>query len=362
MADHSQCEAKRLSSRESTGRQRAPHVVFLHRGGEPDRHAGFAGNLDERRRRIQLEGIRGLECRRESRTSFAELRTNLLEFGTHRRFPVPASALNAGSAPSLDGLRHDRDAFLSSRLLSRRLQRLENAIRSMTVDDLDGEPHRFEFSSDHVGTLQIRDLIRLTEAVAVEDGDHRREAVVGDEVRRFPDLTLAALTVADDAEDPLVDLVEPRRDRKAGGDRETLPQRTGGRIEERESLHGIRMAVDHRIVGTQRETILPSHRPQRLARPSDRHTNVRTRGVDDRDRVPLAEHQPIRRRISRVVRKPLHVVVHQHGHEVTEAQCRRRMSTSGRSRHVQGEKIKINGLGVNCCFEGHSASFWGNRL
>ena len=42
---------------------------------------------------------------------------------------------------------------------------------------------------------------------------------------------------------------------------------------------------------------------------------------------------------------------------MTKAQCGGGMPTSGRGRHIEREKIKINGLGMNSGFKGQSAPF-----
>src|SRR5690606_11962782 len=109
------------------------------------------------------------------------------------------------------------------------------------------------------GGLLRADLVRLRPDVAVEDGAHGLEVVILDEVDRFPDLTLARLTVADDAEDPLVEAVDLRRRGEAGGVAEALAERPGGGVKEREALDRVGVAVDDRVDGAERHRVVAGH-------------------------------------------------------------------------------------------------------
>src|SRR4030095_3362758 len=95
---------------------------------------------------------------------------------------------------------------------------------------------------------------------AVEDRQDVGEFVVRDEVNRFPDLTLARLTIAHDAVDTLVQIILARCNSQAGGDRKTLAKRPGRGIEEWKAFHRIRMTIDHRVVGSECHEIIFGHR------------------------------------------------------------------------------------------------------
>ena len=232
----------------------------------------------------------------------------------------------------------------------------------MSIHRLDVEPDRFQFRAGDLGPLEIRDLVRLPVSVAVEDRHDRRQSMVDDEFDRLPDLPFAAFSVSDDAEDPLVDLIEASGDRESRGDRESLTQRTGGGVEEGKALDRIGMTVDHRRVVAQCETVLPGHRTELIAIAPDAHAQISTSRVDHRHRVPLAQHESIRSGIPWIRGRPAHVVVHQDGHQMPDAHGTGRMAASRGGGHVECEEIEINGLGVNCGFEGHLAPFRGDRL
>ena len=193
--------------------------------------------------------------------------------------------------------------------------------------------------------LRRRDIVALAQRVAVEDGDHPAEALIGAEIHRFPDLSFARLAVADDAEDALRHAVEPRRAPEPRRDRQALAQRSGRRVEERKAKRRIGMAVDRRPDLAERHQVALRHRPA-LAVGLERDAEIGARGIKDRHRVPFAQDQPVGPRIVRLGRRPAHHAVHQHRDEMRERQRRRRMAAARRRGGADREPPQVDCLGM----------------
>ena len=135
--------------------------------------------------------------------------------------------------------------------------------------------------------------------------------LIGAEIQRLPDLSLAQLAVADDAEDALRHAVKPRGACEPRRHRQALSERSGRSIEERKTKHRIGMSVDRRADLAERHQVALRHRPA-LAVGLERDAEIGACGIDDRHRVPLAQDQPVGRRVVWIVRRPAHHAVHQH--------------------------------------------------
>ncbi len=162
----------------------------------------------------------------------------------------------------------------------------------VTIDVQDVETGCFEPGPGPLRTLLFADGTGLPVCVAVEDRQDVGQIVVHDEVERLGDLSLAGFTVADDAEDPLVEPVQAGRKTETGRGRESLTQRTSRGIEEGESLPGVRVAVERRIGGTELVEIGHRRRPS-FPVTSDVGTEIREGGVDDRHGVAFGEDEPV---------------------------------------------------------------------
>jgi hypothetical protein len=120
----------------------------------------------------------------------------------------------------------------------------------------------------------------------------------------------------------------------------------------------VRVPVDWRVDLAQPHHVCARHRPGggavvRLPDRRDRRAEVRQGGVDDRHRVPLAEHEAVAGRVPRVLRIPAHLVVHQHGDEVRERQRGRRVPAPRRRRHLQRQSAQVNGFAMDGGGEAH---------
>ena len=252
-----------------------------------------------------------------------------------------AGAAEARHAPSLDGARDHRER---PRIL-RDAERAFDRRRIVAVDDFGPRAERRRLRREMLPVLRRRDIVALAQRVAVEDGDHPAEALIGAEIHRFPDLSFARLAVADEAEDALRHAVDPRRAREPRRHRQALAQRPGRSVEERKAKHRIGMAVDRRPDLAQRHQVALRHRPA-LAVGLERDAEIGARGINDRHRVPLAQDQPVGRRIVGIGRRPAHHAVHQHRNEVRERQRGRRMAAARRRGGADREPPQVDCLGM----------------
>ena len=147
----------------------------------------------------------------------AQVPRHLVELGEHacqrlgfHRRAVMAGTAKARHAPSLDGARDHRERPLILRDAERTFDRR----RIVAVDDFGPRTERCRLRREMLPVLRRRDIVALAQRVAVEDGDHPAEAVIGAEIQRFPDLSFARLAVADETEDALRHAVNPRRARE----------------------------------------------------------------------------------------------------------------------------------------------------
>jgi hypothetical protein len=132
----------------------------------------------------------------------------------------PSAACRASRRPGCDGAPQPFTVFATTAIgvalgtgpLRERIERVLDLVRRVPVDRPHLEPRTPRASTrEPLGALLIAHAPRLPVLVAVEDRQHVRQLVVDDEVERLGDLPLARLTVADDAVDPLVEPVHPRR-------------------------------------------------------------------------------------------------------------------------------------------------------
>ena len=93
----------------------------------------------------------------------------------------------------------------------------------------------------------MRDSGRLPVTVTTENGADVVELLVNDKIGCLPNLSLARFAVTDDAVDSLVDSVGASGERKARRYRQSLTERTGGGVEERETLSRVGMAVQNAV-------------------------------------------------------------------------------------------------------------------
>ncbi len=274
------------------------------------------------------------------------------------RGAVMAQALFCFGAPALDRLGHDRQRAVAvlndGQLIQHRLDRQ----RIMAINHTNGEAVRAQFFGEHLAALLGADVVALRKRVAVEDRDDVGQRLVDDVVAGLPDLPFTALTVADDAVDVARRLVELRRRPQAGGDGQALPQAPRCGIKEGESKLRMRMAVDGRVDITQGHRIRLGHRTH-FAVEFDKNAQVRARGIDNRHRMPLAQHQPVGRRVAGALRVVAHLVVHEDRDEVAQAHGRRGMAGARGTGHPHAELGQFNGFGVDGVRETHVRSPWG---
>ena len=226
----------------------------------------------------------------------------------------------------------------------------------MSIDALDHETRRLELVRQLLSRLLGTDRARLPEAVAVENRQDVGQRPVDNEVNRLGDLALARLPVADDAVDPLVQPIVPRRDPQARGHREPLSQRTSRGVEKGKPFHGAWVTVQARISLPEGHDVVDRHGPDLVAQ-SEGHPEVTEGGVQDGNRMALGEDEPVGGRVTGVLRQPPHRVVQEDGHDVAKAQAAGGMAAAGCLAHVEAQMIELDRLRVNGCFKRHPLPF-----
>ena len=230
---------------------------------------------------------------------------------------VPARAGHARRAPALTA-RATSHRLSSPHALAELVEHALDLRGVVPVDRPHVEARGLEPRLDLLRALLRAHAVGLPVLVAVEDGQNVVEFLIDDEVQRLGDLPLTALPVADDAVHPLVHLVQTCRRGDPRRDRQSLPQRARRGIEEREALHRVRVAVEFRVPISQGLDVLGLEAPAVVRVLADHEAEFARRGVDDRDRVALGEHQTIRRGVVGVIGRIAHGREHQDRDDVPE--------------------------------------------
>ena len=216
------------------------------------------------------------------------------------------------------------------------------------------EAEGLELVGDAFGGLLVGDAAGLAVGVAIEDGQHIGELVLGDVVEGLGDLALAGLAVADDAVDAPVEPVEAGGLAEPGGDAQALAQRAGGGVEEGEALHGVGVPVELTLKLAEVLEVRGGQLAAARGVLAVEDAELGGGGVDRGDRVALAEHEPVAGGVVGVVGAPAHGVEHQHGDQVRDAQGAGRVAAAAGGGHLEAELADLDRLGVDRCFKGHA--------
>ena len=131
------------------------------------------------------------------------------------------------------------------------VQDLDDFLDVVAVNFLDAPAKRLEPVAIHVNVMTERRGFALAEAVRVHDGDQIIQFVISGERRRFPDRALGDFAVAEQDVGVVIQIIQPRGARHADADAETLAERAGRHVHEREARRG--MAFEFAVQLPERE-------------------------------------------------------------------------------------------------------------
>ena len=116
-------------------------------------------------------------------------------------------------------------------------ERAQDRIEVVAVDAPDLPAEAAEALVDRLDAHDVLGVAVDAQAVAVDDADQALQPEMARRHRRFPDLALVQLAVAQHAVDPVVALLHPAGKRHADRDREAVAERAGAEVDALDLLH-----------------------------------------------------------------------------------------------------------------------------
>jgi len=186
--------------------------------------------------------------------------------------------------------------------------------------------------------------------------------MVGHEVHRLPDLTLAGFAVTHDDVNLPIDAALSGGQRQPRADAETLPERTGRRVEEREALGRVGMTVERAVGLAQCSEIGRAQRPRRRPILAHDAAEIGIGRIDGGHGMALRKHEPVIARVPGIGRIVAHHVVHERDDEMDDRQRAAGMTGACRGRHAHHFLAEFDALVMNERVEAHPVSPLGDSL
>ena len=188
-------------------------------------------------------------------------------------------------------------------------ERRQNGLGVVPVDRQRLPAEGGEAGAVRLGIVAVHRALALAETVDVDDGDQVVELLVRRQRRRLPHRAFGGLAVAEQHVDSRRVALALERQRRADAHRESLAERSGGR--DRAGEPGRGMALEIAVDAAQSQQALHRNR-----------SRLRPRGIEQRGRVSLREHEAVVVGMRRIVRMVAHDPEEERGDEVRGRQAR----------------------------------------